>query len=187
VYDICKKGLRPEYVPALLDEEAILRSIHVHFFQGTDWSPVTRSPKNFRSQEYFLVHRDGQPIPPSTSRNSRVSYAIAENLPCTKPKILLLRHCRITFGIPLPSIRKWHLESIRALANNERFSIDAPIAHHCDISLFMCESICTHRCIALSLLPTQTPNTLWLQTPGPRPGHRAHRARDLVYIVSDTQ
>jgi len=30
-------------------------------------------------------------------------------------------------------------------------------------------------------------NTLWLQTPGPRPRHQAHRAWDLVYIMSDTR
>ena len=29
--------------------------------------------------------------------------------------------------------------------------------------------------------------SLWLQTPGPRPGHQAHQARALVDIVSDTR
>jgi len=72
IYACCRKGFIPPYVPVLLDDEAIFRSIHVHCFQGTRWSLVTRSLRNFRSVAYFQVRREGVLRPPSASGASNM-------------------------------------------------------------------------------------------------------------------
>jgi len=72
VYASCINGFNPWYLPALLDEDAIFRSIQVHFFQGVDWSPVTRSLRNFRSLAYALEMSEGLLRPPSARGASKV-------------------------------------------------------------------------------------------------------------------